>query len=98
MRDRARSEIGSFVEIYVDCPIEECISRDVKGLYKKALGGEIEQFTGISDPYEPPVDPDLVLVTHQETPESSLQKIIDGLVRLGYLHPKPRDSKRTVSG
>jgi adenylylsulfate kinase len=84
-RDEARREITNFVEVYVDCPLEICEQRDVKGLYKKARSGEIPQFTGISDPYEPPENPEITVHTDQETPEQDVQQIIDGLVRLGYV-------------
>ena len=85
IRNEARKEIGNFVEVYVKCPLEECIKRDVKGLYKKALSGEIQNFTGISDPYEEPHDPEVVVETGTETHEESVEKIIDGLVSSGYL-------------
>ena len=71
------------------CDLEECIRRDVKGLYKKALNGEIKNFTGISDPYEEPLNPEIVVETHKETQEESINKIISGLIDLGYL-PKER--------
>jgi adenylyl-sulfate kinase len=58
-RDAVRARIGNFVEIHMDCPIAVLAERDVKGLYKKALAGEIPHFTGVSDPYEPPVSPEL---------------------------------------
>jgi adenylyl-sulfate kinase len=85
IRDEARREIGRFVEVYVDCPLEECVKRDVKGLYKKALNGEIKNFTGVSDPYEEPFNPEMVVETYKETQEESLSKIISGLTKLGYL-------------
>lgn len=75
-RDYARGEISSFREVFVRCPIVECIKRDVKGLYKKALSGEITGFTGISDPFEEPEHADIILQTNQETPEESTNKII----------------------
>ncbi|MBC7360737.1 MAG: adenylyl-sulfate kinase [Candidatus Aminicenantes bacterium] len=85
IRDEARREIGEFVEVYVKCPLEVCIARDVKGMYQKAIRGEIKEFTGISDPYEEPLNPELVLETDKETLEESAQKVIDCLKRLGYL-------------
>ncbi len=85
IRNEARNEIGNFVEVYVKCPVEECMKRDVKGLYKKALSGEIKNFTGISDPYEEPHDPEVVVETNIETREESVEKIIDGLISLGYI-------------
>ncbi len=65
-----------FLEVYVKCPLEECIRRDPKGLYRKALRGEIKHFTGVSDPYEPPESPDLVLDTVAESPEESAEKLV----------------------
>lgn len=68
---------GSFVEVWVRCAVEECIRRDVKGLYAKALRGEIQQFTGISDPYEEPIAPEVVVNTMSETPAESVRRILD---------------------
>ena len=87
-RDKARREIGNFVEVYVKCPMEVCAERDVKGLYKKALKGEIQGFTGVSDPYEEPLNPEVVVETNKETVEESTNKILQKLVELGYLNPK----------
>jgi adenylylsulfate kinase len=86
-RDQVRRRIIDFVEVYVDAPLEVCAERDVKGLYKKAFAGEIEQFTGVSDPYEPPAAPDLHLKTDEETPEDSARRVIVRLEELGYLSP-----------
>jgi adenylylsulfate kinase len=85
IRDEARKEIGRFVEIYVKCPIEECIKRDVKGLYKRAISGEIPNFTGISDPYEEPLRPEITLETNIETMNESVEKILRILKELGYI-------------
>ena len=85
IRDEARKEIGRFVEIYVKCPIEECIKRDVKGLYKRAISGEIANFTGISDPYEEPLQPEITLETNIETMDESVEKILRILTKLGYI-------------
>lgn len=85
IRDEARKEIGRFVEIYVRCPIEECIKRDVKGLYKRAISGEIPNFTGISDPYEEPLSPEITLETNIETMDESIEKILGALKKLGYI-------------
>ncbi len=87
VRDFNRKEIGDFVEIYCKCPVEVCIKRDVKGLYKKALAGEIKNYTGIDDPYEEPLNPEVVLETDREMPEESVKKIIQKLESLGYLPP-----------
>jgi len=85
IREEARKEIGRFVEVFVNCDVDECIKRDVKGLYKKALNGEIKSFTGISDPYEEPSDPEIVVYTAKESEQESVDKIIKGLEDLGYL-------------
>jgi adenylylsulfate kinase len=84
-RDQVRRRIIDFVEVFVDAPLEVCAERDVKGLYKKAFAGEIEQFTGVSDPYEPPAAPDLVLKTDEEEPQESARKVIEKLEFFGYL-------------
>jgi adenylyl-sulfate kinase len=84
-RDKSREEIGRFVEVYVECPLETLIERDVKGLYEKALAGEIENFTGISDPYEPPPHPEIVVNSSTQTIEESLVIILKRLRELGYL-------------
>src|SRR3954447_19405664 len=77
IRDEARELMGNrFVEIYVKASVEECAKRDVKGLYEKAFRGEIKEFTGVSDPYEPPVDPEIVLDTENETVEESAGKVL----------------------
>ncbi len=87
-RDKSRKEIGNFVEVYVKCPLEVCAERDVKGLYKKAIKGDIQGFTGVSDPYEEPLNPELVVETNKETVEESTKKIIKKLIELNYLNPK----------
>jgi adenylylsulfate kinase len=91
IRQEARDEIRDFVEVYVACTLEECVRRDVKGLYRKALQGEIKAFTGISDPYEPPEVPEIIVNTHLETAEESVEKILEALVRLGYVHTDAAD-------
>ncbi|QMU56258.1 MAG: adenylyl-sulfate kinase [Candidatus Mycalebacterium zealandia] len=80
-RDMVRElvEEGEFIEVFVHCPVEECEKRDVKGLYKKARAGEIKGFTGIDDPYEEPVKPEMVIETHKETLEESAGKVYDFL-------------------
>ncbi|RCW47461.1 adenylylsulfate kinase [Paenibacillus prosopidis] len=85
MRDYCRTEIGTYLEVYVKCPLEQCISRDVKGLYEKTINGEIIQFTGISDPFEEPVQPDLTIETDNETAEESASKVIVYLKKLGFI-------------
>ena len=87
-RDLVRRDIGDdFVEVFVDAPLEVCAERDVKGLYKKAFSGEIPEFTGVSDPYEPPAAPELTLRTDEEEPQESARKVIAKLEELGYLQP-----------
>ncbi len=77
IRDEARQMMGDrFVEAYVKASVEVCEERDVKGLYAKARSGEIKEFTGVSDPYEPPEDPELVIETEQQSPEESAQQIL----------------------
>jgi adenylylsulfate kinase len=85
IRDLNRKEIGDFVEVYCKCSLETCIRRDVKGLYKKALAGEIKNYTGVDDPYEEPLKPEVILETDRETPEQSVMKIVQKLEALGYL-------------
>jgi adenylylsulfate kinase len=92
-RDQVRRRIIDFVEVFVDVPLEVAAERDVKGLYKKAFAGEIEQFTGVSDPYEPPAAPDLVLKTDEESPEESARKVIEKLEYYGYLWSPSTDSE-----
>jgi adenylylsulfate kinase len=85
-RDEARALIGDFVEVYVYATVEEiAANRDPKGLYRKALAGEITGFTGVDDPYEVPENPELVLDTLVETPEESLRKVLAKLRELGYI-------------
>ncbi|MGH2694108.1 MAG: adenylyl-sulfate kinase, partial [Actinomycetota bacterium] len=71
VREEARVMIKDFIEVFADAPLEVCEERDVKGLYQKARAGEIKGFTGIDDPYEPPVGPEVVCSTDRETPEES---------------------------
>jgi adenylyl-sulfate kinase len=85
-REEARREIGDgFVEVYVNASLEECIRRDVKGLYGKAIAGTIGSFTGVSDPYEPPTNPEVEVDTEHETLEESVEKVLDTLRRRGFL-------------
>ena len=85
-RDVARSlNRGRFIEVYVKCPVEVAIKRDPKGLYKKALRGEIKDMTGIQDIYEPPENPEIIVETDKESVDESLNKIIDFLIRNSYI-------------
>jgi adenylylsulfate kinase len=86
IRDAVRERVGeTFVEVFADAPLETCIERDVKGLYKKALAGEIPNFTGVSDPYEPPPKPEVVLRTDREALEVSVAKVLRALELLGFV-------------
>ena len=85
-RDAVRAQVGAFVEVYVHATVEEiAANRDPKGLYKKALAGEITGFTGVDDPYEAPENPELVVDTLVDTPQESLQKVMDTLARLRHI-------------
>lgn len=90
VRDEVRAETerdgATFIEVFVKCPIDVLAERDVKGLYKKALAGEIKEFTGVSDPYEEPLGPEITVETDRETVDESARKIIAGLERLGLLN------------
>ena len=85
VRDEVRCAVegdgAEFVEVYVECPLEVLAERDVKGLYRKALAGELQGFTGVSDPYEEPRAPDLTVRTHEESVETSAERIIAELER-----------------
>jgi adenylylsulfate kinase len=84
-RDEARRLIGRFVEVYVDCPLEVCEQRDIKGLYRRARRGEIERFTGVSDPYEPPLAPEVVVRTDRGSKDECVARIMERVEELGYL-------------
>jgi adenylylsulfate kinase len=87
IRAEARELMGDrFIEVFVKASVDTCIERDPKGLYEKALKGEIKEFTGVSDPYEEPLDPELTLETETESPEESAGKII-GLLEQRQLIP-----------
>jgi adenylyl-sulfate kinase len=85
LRDEVRASIENFVEVYVECPIDVLADRDVKGLYKKALAGEIANFTGITDPYEAPLTPEVTVNSSTETAEESLDRIWATLEHLGLI-------------
>src|SRR5579883_2810089 len=84
-RDQARATIGDFIEVHVAPPLEECIRRDVKGLYAKALAGEIQQFTGVSDPYEEPLSPEVRVDTSVVSVDDGATRILAALRERGYL-------------
>ena len=86
IRDEARKKMGErFIEVYTKAPLEVCEERDVKGLYAKARAGEIKEFTGVSDPYEEPANPEITVETEQQTPEESAEQIITYLEDNGWL-------------
>ena len=82
---RGMVEEQEFIEVYVKCSLEECENRDPKGLYKKARLGEIKGFTGIDAPYEPPVNPELVVETDKQSLEDSVNQVIRYLAEVGYI-------------
>lgn len=90
-RAAARARLGRFVEVYVRCPLDELVRRDVKGLYARALKGEVRAFTGVSDPYEPPEAPEVVVSTERESAAEGVQRILARLEDLGYLAPDPAE-------
>ena len=89
-RNKCREMIGDFVEVFVSAPLDVCIDRDVKGLYKQAIAGDLPSFTGVSDPYEPPDNPELVLETDVMSKEECLQLILDKLQERGYIEENAR--------
>jgi adenylyl-sulfate kinase len=94
IREELRTRISNFVEVYTHCPLEVLVSRDVKGLYRKAMAGEIRQFTGISDPYEPPVSPEVLVDSSMETPGQSADKVWGKLKELGLISHNGRAATR----
>jgi adenylylsulfate kinase-like enzyme len=85
VREEVRRAHERFFEVFVHCPLEKLAERDVKGLYKKALAGELQGFTGVSDPYEPPLAPELVIHSDREAPAQSLARLLGGLEAAGYI-------------
>jgi Adenylylsulphate kinase len=88
VRDEVRAGHERFFEVFVKCPLDALIERDVKGLYKKALKGEIKSFTGVSDPYEEPLNPELVVESDRESVEQSLAKLLRALESRKLIHPE----------
>jgi adenylylsulfate kinase len=84
-REMVRLETTNFIEVFVNAPLEVCAQRDVKGMYARAFAGEIQNFTGVNDPYEEPLNPEIVLNTHEETLEESVAKCIAYLEKNGYV-------------
>jgi adenylyl-sulfate kinase len=97
VRDFIRQDIERFVEVYCNCPMEVLIERDVKGLYKKALAGEIENFTGVSDPYEEPLNAEVVVNTDTETHQESVGKILARLEELNFIPQASGDQDQVYS-
>ncbi len=95
-RRQARAETTNFVEVYLKCPVDVCQRRDAKGMYKRALAGEIKNFTGISDPYEEPENPEIILETDKETPRESIDKVIKGLKELNLISKDNKDDKEKI--
>jgi adenylylsulfate kinase len=89
IREEVRATIGKYIEVYLNCPLEVCIRRDPKGLYRQALAGEIQHFTGIDDVFDTPVRPDIEVTTHGEAPEASLARILRKLADLKHISPEP---------
>jgi adenylylsulfate kinase len=88
-REYARQELARFLEVHVDCPLEECVRRDVKGLYARAISGEIDHFTGISDPYEPPERPEVVVETALFSVSYCVEKILGQAATRAYFGQGP---------
>jgi adenylyl-sulfate kinase len=88
IRDEIRAQHDRFFEVYVKCPLDTLVERDVKGLYRKALNGEIGNFTGVSDPYEEPFNPDLVIESNRELPEQSLERLLQRLEQATFIFGK----------
>jgi adenylylsulfate kinase len=87
MRRLAESESLAFIEVFLDASLQSLIDRDIKGLYRKALAGDVQHFTGVSDPYEPPLHPDVIVRTEFESVAESVQKILSALEARGILPP-----------
>lgn len=94
VRDEIRDRVDNFVEIYVDTPLEVCEERDVKGLYRRARDGEIPEFTGVTDPYEPPLDPEVRVVTHDRPVAASVAQVLGYLEDAGLTGPGPAPRPR----
>jgi len=84
-RDEARAALGHFLEVHVHCSLPELVHRDTKGLYARALQGEIHNFTGLTDPYEEPLVPEITVSTDQESVHDSVMRIVGGIDRLGWV-------------
>ena len=91
IRAEIREMIGNFVEVYVKCSLDKCIERDVKGMYKKAMAGEIKNFTGVSDPFEEPENPEVTVETDRESEDECLRKVLQKMEGLGFLPAAGKD-------
>ena len=80
IRQEIRTKIGSFLEVYVSAPLAVCQQRDVKGHYQRAKTGELKNFTGVADPYEPPIDPEIICATDTETVAQSVDKVLEAIL------------------
>jgi adenylyl-sulfate kinase len=99
IRGEVRRAHDRFFEVFVKCSLDELVRRDVKGLYEKALRGEIKNFTGVSDPYEEPIDPELIVESDRESVEESLARLIGTLEERGYIiaaQPEKKSSRRAA--
>ena len=96
-RRRCRMMIHDFVEVYVDATVDECVRRDVKGLYRKAMAGEIKGFTGVDDPYEPPQHAEIYIDTMTQTPQKSVRRILVRLAEMGHIESRPARPARRRS-
>ena len=85
LREHARREIGDFVEVYVKCPVEVCMQRDTREMYKKALAGDIHNFTGVSDPYEEPLHPEVLIESDKEPLAQSVGRVMAKLKEFDYI-------------
>jgi adenylyl-sulfate kinase len=97
IRNELRGKIANFIEVHMDCSLDVLVQRDVKGLYRKALAGEIPQFTGVSDPYEEPLNPEVRVDSAKETPETGLERIWSTLLRLDLISPDGAGLASTAS-
>jgi adenylyl-sulfate kinase len=97
-REQVRASIHRLIEVYMECPVEVLIQNDVKGLYKRALAGEIRNFSGVSDPYEPPIQPEVTIRTYQDTLEDGVTRILAKLQSLGLLAASLTTERRRTRG
>jgi adenylyl-sulfate kinase len=100
VRDEVRARIGSFIEVFVHCPLDELVRRDVKGLYRRALNGEIEHFTGVSDPYEEPLDPEVRVETGSQSVDEAVTAVLRAVDRAmaPHLLASPRVAAEEATG